>query len=679
MNKQKKFISALLITAIASHGTIVANAQSADPVSTSATAAAADTTSTTPGTEKATTTAGTNSVEIPILKFTPKPTDSSIKVEGTKSWDSALVLNPTTNGDVTINLDLANKVPAGTKISLKDGDKELASGEVAAGGKVTLVAKDLPKDLNKLSLVATGDAVKQLQNLKCTADKGIDIDGSKEATLDAIKAFETEYETAAKGGTGGQKVLNENVGPDGKVTRVVQLPDTTKTTTVTEVVPGKDSTTTSVTPGTPGGTSFDAKQFFEKIGPLLGIGGAVGLGSLLAPILGNMMGVNLGSANPLDELGKIVNDLAKNIGIDLSNVFNHDNPIDGLMGEIGKRFPQLQDIKSKIDQALAGATEAFNNAKAQIQDMINKAGIKFDLSGIKPEHIAMLVAIPVVGIVIKLIADAVKKSEGTPGTTDTAVVPGADSTNVKTTTTVVPGGTTTIVEDPTAQPDTPTKDLPTPPEWIEKELSKRDLPTKPEANGISFDIETGSIIDCALTPDNAPSTDTPATNSPAPTGNVKPKEMCVDESALVGKDTTSIDITGRGNYGIPGDGKIGGYATNDCLEAPAGNTAKPEPKPKDQCVLEDQMNSKGGGAYGIANDGKVGGYLDENCSTPFTPKQANPAPLVQAPAAAPLGIGGGAVPVQLVAQPDYGPKVDTGGNVVKDGFFTTVLKALGVK
>ena len=688
MTTQKKLVSALLVTAL-SAGTInVAHAQDAEkPADTnvSASAEAAD------GKMKI--------AEIPVLEYTPKETQSPIKVNGTKDWDKALSLSPTENGDVTLNLNLGGQVPEGTKISLMDGSKELTSATVDSSGKVTLVAKDIPKQVKSLSLVASGDGVKGLQSVKCVADKGIDQKASEDATLEAIKKFETEYEEAWRNGyadgakskdVAHESAIKESSDSTEMTTRTVTtvvtedptVKDTEDKINETEKTT-KDSIKEHVDPGTDNGIK---EWFLKVIGPLAGGGiGLAVLGNVLGPVLGKISAQIPG----LDLQGMDFNALLDKVNqfkipAEWQNMLpDFKDPRWGQEGVDPCELLPKGDLQKGCKDAGKQATKILNDIKAQLKAQLDKVGgdnkelvaqIKAMIDGVKPEHVIGALLLPIlITIAVKLI----QKMPGKKPTTSTEKVPGKKETVKET----VPGGKTTIpgavktltttvvepVKTKTPNPDTPDKptpgkpDLPTPPEFIEKELTKRDLPTKPEADGISFDIEVGSIVDCTAEVVPGGSTDK--------TTDKKTTEKTTDKNTVRENETTNDKRSKK----LTTCEDVREYAASNNIPGGVAGIKKDHP------MFNAALDTDGNGIM-----------CDENGNPVNRPVQS---PVVSTP-----GIGGsnpvitpgsGAAPAQPVAAqvpaapvmaavPNYGPKVDTGAEIDK-GFVRSALEFLSLR
>lgn len=675
MTTQKKLVSALLVTALSAGTLNVAHAQDAEkPADTnvSASAEAAD------GKMKI--------AEIPVLEYTPKETQSPIKVNGTKDWDKALSLSPTENGDVTLNLNLGGQVPEGTKISLMDGSKELTSATVDSSGKVTLVAKDIPKQVKSLSLVASGDGVKGLQSVKCVADKGIDQKASEDATLEAIKKFETEYEEAWK--NGGKGVVEKNPADDNnsgsKGGRVVTttLPGEVVVTTL----PGKDNTKVESEPGSkwmePG--KEGNKVNWKILGPTLGLAGGGILAGVLGPLIADFAaqlkipgleglfkdGFNVDAI--LKQFQQI--DLPGDLEVKLQKAFDSPNIWDGVMGLLDpNQRKQIEKVKEQIEgnikkledqlkKAVANAEKQFNvKVPPQVMDFVNN----FKLESLLP-----LLILPIVAGIIYGVVKSIEKTTGPgtekekPGTktTKTSHEPGA------TVTTTLPGKvvTSTIPGEKVPNPDdNPGKpDLPTPPEFIEKELTKRDLPTKPEADGISFDIEVGSIVDCTAEVVPGDSTEkTPGEDKEKTTKKTKEKNTVRENETTNDKRSKKLNTC------------------EDVREYAASNNIP-------------------GGVAGIKRDHPMfNAALDTDGNGIMCDENGNPVNRpVQSPVVSTPGIGGskpvitpgsGAAPAQpvvaqapaapvMAAVPNYGPKVDTGAEIDK-GFVRSALEFLSLR
>ena len=678
MTTQKKLVSALLVTALSAGTLNVAHAQDAEkPADTnvSASAEAAD------GKMKI--------AEIPVLEYTPKETQSPIKVNGTKDWDKALSLSPTENGDITLNLNLGGQVPEGTKISLMDGSKELTSSTVDSSGKVTLVAKDIPKQVKSLSLVASGDGVKGLQSVKCVADKGIDQKSSEDATLEAINKFETEYEKAWKDGN--KDVVEKDPADDnnpGSGSKVV------KTTLPGEVVvttlPGKENTKVETKPGEkwmePG--KEGNKVNWKILGPTLGLAGGGILAGVLGPFIADFAAkLNIPGLEGLFKDGFNVDaiikkfqqiDLPGELEGKLQKAFDSDNPWDGVMGLLDPdQRKQVEEFKSKIEENIKNLE---NQLKKAVVDAQSQFGVEVPpqvmefVNNFKLESLLPLLILPIVAGIIYGVVKSIEKTTG-PGTekekpgnktTKTSHEPGA------TVTTTLPGKvvTSTIPGEKVPNPgDNPEKPgLPTPPEFIEKELPKRDLQIKPEADGISFDIEVGSIVDC--TAEVVPGDSTEKTTEKTTENTTEKTTENTTENTTVRENET---INEKRSKKLNTCEDVREYASSKNI---AGGVAGIK---KDHSMFNASLDTDGNGIM-----------CDESGNPVNRPAQA---PVVSTPGISGsnpvITPGSGAAPAQPVAAqvpaapvmaavPNYGPKVDTGAEIDK-GFVRSALEFLSLR
>lgn len=397
MSFQSKMISTVLVSALTLGLVQTADAQEAEFVDQPLTATAMK--------------GDTKIADIPVLEYTPKETKSPIKVTGTQEWDKSLSLSPE-NGDVTVNLDLSGKVPAGTKVALMDGTTELATTTVDAAGKVTLTAKDLPKDVKKLSLIAKGEGVTGLQSVKCVADKGIDIPASEKATKDAVLKFEKEYVEAAQknaksaGGESGEtqkqgeesKKVEGEAGEPYVTTTVVTKPGEkktikedgeVKTSVKTEVqdqvkpVPGKEKVMeVKPDPGRNVGKdgNLDPGKFFGIFAGVLAGGAIVGA---MMPVIQdqiNRIGAQLS--------GQFTNQNSKFNFANVFNAFDLGKLQAQVKGEYDKRVKQKGGKDGSFDTpGLIGfgnrdnpkdPAEQLRKTIADIQTNIEKSREKFD-------------------------------------------------------------------------------------------------------------------------------------------------------------------------------------------------------------------------------------------------------------------------------------------------------------
>lgn len=528
MSFQSKMISTMLVSALTLGLVQTADAQEAEFVDQPLTATAMK--------------GDTKIADIPVLEYTPKETKSPIKVTGTQEWDKSLSLSPE-NGDVTVNLDLSGKVPAGTKVALMDGTTELATTTVDAAGKVTLTAKDLPKDVKKLSLIAKGEGVTGLQNVKCVADKGIDIPASKKATEEAVQKFEKEYVEAAQknaknaGGESGEtakpgeetKKVEGEAGEPYVTTTVITKPGEKKT------IKEGDKVVTSTKKGTPDkveektdvqdipwdkgsadktGSSDKGMPVGAIVGGLAAIaaGGAIistmwpmieaQLKSLQARIMGGINNKNNnfqfnGTFNGFD-LGAFMREITKNF--QESTRGGKKPTIDGLFGNL----PDRNDVVKRVRDSLKRVEDQFKRQEKQLQAQIaqgiqdlKKGGFQISaqlenfFKNVKLTDLIIVGLIIIALVAIILISVSVSnpdKDKPNPSTKKTTVtgkttIPGKPGEKVITT---LPGGEKVVEGDPVVETITttitPSGKVLTPenPEGSTPGKTPGDLPTPPE-------------------------------------------------------------------------------------------------------------------------------------------------------------------------------------------------------
>lgn len=425
----------------------------------------------------------TTVLEFPEPQFKKNTSESSVVVTGTKDWDKDLELSPTGKAEVKANISLNGEVPEGTKVGIYDGDTLIEEAPVV-DGKVSVTTSKLPKDVHKFTIKSEQA---DLSSMKCSADKGIDIPASEDATLEAIKDYEKEYEAAKKE----YEKAAENMGktPSGSMTVTTQVPDQTITTTTT--VPGETIT--------PPPTTGDDKANFGILTPIL----------RLLPIGGLLAGAGALAGNP--DISKIADQLGNNVG-DLLN-----NPqINQLIGQFQNAFQNggnegLQDLLDQygikgvnIDQIQQQAQQMINQIQGQLQALLQEFGSDLipgiDLSGIQLPNFDVNALMPLLGALLAIIAlpalVGLGGSPSNPGEENTGdTIVGAD--RVVTSTSVIPGGVKTSVI-PAAGGEVPVPELPVPPKFIEETLGQRDVDLNTVNGGVEFEIEAGSVLDCSV-------------------------------------------------------------------------------------------------------------------------------------------------------------------------------------
>lgn len=424
--------------------------------------------------------------EFPLPRFKQNKSDSSIVVTGTKSWDKDLELSPNGSADVKVNISVNGDVPNGTTVGIYDGDKLLEEAPVT-DGKVTVTASKLPKDLHTLSLRSNQV---DLNNMKCTADKGIDIPGSEDSTLDAIKDYESDYEAAKKKYEEDAEKIGKSV--DGMLTLTTAVPD--QTVTSTTVVPGGVTELPDID------TSGEKADF----GPFGFIMDLLPLGAILGGV-GALAG-NTDIQGIQNQIGNSVGDLLNNPQInEIIGKFQSAFQQGGSQG-MQRVLDELGIHGINVEQIQQQANQMMEDIRGQINGIIQQFGggaiPGVDLSGFELPSFDISTLLPLLGGLVAVVAlpalfglGGNSGGDNTGRTVDGGTQVGADTT--KTTTQVIPGGVKTTVI-PAAGGEMPVPELPMPPKFIEETLGKRDVDLQSSNGGVTLDIEAGSILDCSV-------------------------------------------------------------------------------------------------------------------------------------------------------------------------------------
>lgn len=628
-------------------------------------------------TNVSTDTNGQNTIaEFPSPVFKENTSESSVVVNGTKDWSSELSLSPEGNASVTANIKINGEVPDGAKVGIYNGN-ELIQEATVSGGSVKVAVSDLPKDVHTFQIKS--DEI-DLSNMKCTADKGIDIPESKDKTLDAVTDYEDAYEEAkAKYISDLAAWETSNQGGDNGAVRTVvtKLPDETRVVDIPAAPDGEEGQL-PVTPDSgpqqeeiinvfedvlPGDSGWQMTPGFKAILGVLGTGaGAALLGGLLGntnlQALQNQFGADFLNNPQLQQiLGQIQGMLqgrggSRSLQEFIDKTFpNSGIGVAGIERQINNTIKQLQEQASNIGGSIENALSGLGinvpggiNIGNQLNNFLNNVNIE-DLGKI-------LLGLIVTGLLIGLIVEGLKGRTTNPDVTETRTetqnVPGnpeeGELPNEPTaqqpsqTTTVIPGSTvtTTVPIDSPDAPQPPAPEAPQPPVFIEEELGVRDVNLTPVSGGVEFDIEAGSILDCDVDLDAAPVNNddtTDPTNDPS-TPN-RPDANVPNNPSLVANErfATCEDVLAAQASGIL-----------------RGALASSDPRFNQSLDLD---------GNGIA--------CDEVAAPVQAPQQV---------VAQPLGTGGGntvAAPAIKAVPVKAGPAVNTGGEVANPTIVDRIL------